>query len=171
MDKNTNELRRIFSARLDAATCTDTYAQVAAVDTKKLTADVTIGNITRRGVLLYAIEGAPLEGMVCIPKIGSTVIVSTLGRGRYYVSLFSALETILLGGTDNRGAVKIAELEENLQSLKYFAEAMHRAIPSAINAVGAAMQANGATGMAAYDTAMTGRKIELKAMENEKVKH
>lgn len=80
-------------------------------------------------------------------------------------------DQITLNGGENKGLVKIEELQKNLDSIKKFVEGMHAALPAAFAAVGAAMAANGALGKTAYDGAMAGKVIMLEEMENDKVKH
>lgn len=80
-------------------------------------------------------------------------------------------DEIVFNGGENKGLVKIEQLQKNLDSLKTYVEAIHAALPSAFSAVGAAMQANGASGGTAYTTAMAAKAIVLAKMENEKIKH
>lgn len=80
-------------------------------------------------------------------------------------------DVILFNGGDLRGLVKITELENNLNSLKTFVEAMHRSLPVAFTAVLAALAANGALGAQSYTASMTGQMIRFENMENKKVKH
>lgn len=82
----------------------------------------------------------------------------------------SAPETVLNGGGFD-GLVKIRELEKNLNSLKLFVETMNTALPSAFTAIGASLQANGATGAGTYSGAMAGQVIVLVDMEDKAVKH
>lgn len=80
-------------------------------------------------------------------------------------------DVMLFNGGDLRGLVKITELENNLNSLKTFVEAMHRSLPPAFTAVLAALSANGALGAQSYTASMAGKMIRFEDMENRKVKH
>lgn len=80
-------------------------------------------------------------------------------------------DRITLNGGDNKGLVKIGELQKNLDSIKQFVEGMHAALPAAFAAVGAAMAANGALGKTAYDGAMAGHVVVFEDMENTNVAH
>lgn len=79
-------------------------------------------------------------------------------------------DEILINGGGLGGLVMIQELKDSLESLKGFVEAMHSALPAAFTAVGAAMSASGALGSSSYNGAMAGKLIEIKDMENKKVK-
>lgn len=78
---------------------------------------------------------------------------------------------IVLNGGNLGGLVMLKEIKENLDMLKEYCESLKNATSSGIKAVGAAMQANGATGATAFDAAMSGKSILFKDMENKKVKH
>lgn len=80
-------------------------------------------------------------------------------------------DEIIFNGGELGGLVKIQELKDNLDSLKKFVEAIHKAIPTAFSSVGAAMAANGALGKTSYDGAMAGKTITIADMENPKIKH
>lgn len=77
---------------------------------------------------------------------------------------------VVFNGGSLRGLVKITELEDNLNQLKRYVETLKSATSTGLNAVGAAMAANGATGAGAFDGAMAAASISFKDMENEKVK-
>lgn len=78
---------------------------------------------------------------------------------------------IVMNGGKNAGMVKIRMLEQNLESLKTFVEAIHAALPAAFFAVGVGSAASGTAGKAKYELDMTGQAINLNDMENKKVKH
>lgn len=80
-------------------------------------------------------------------------------------------DVVEFNGGKNKGLVKIAELEKNLDSLKKYVEAINIALPSAFTAVAAAMAANGALGATSYQASMAGKIIMFGKMENEKIKH
>jgi len=138
-----------------------------------------------KGVRLNA---SGVSGLVVTPKIGSVVLVVMLGANDGFVGMFSEVEkvefidesgfemvvekgNIEINGGENGGIIKLKELESNLKSLKNFVESMHQTIPDALTAIGASSAASGEVGSAAYELAMTGKKIEIKDMENKKIKH
>jgi hypothetical protein len=49
-------------------------------------------------------------------------------------------------------------------------EAIHSALPSAFNAIGASTAANGALGATSYNGSMAGKAVQLKDMENNRIK-
>ncbi|MNS21777.1 hypothetical protein D3C72_535470 [compost metagenome] len=71
----------------------------------------------------------------------------------------------------NRGLVKIKALEDNLDSLKLYIEAIHAALPGAFTAIGVGSAANGGTGSAIYLSGMAGKQIVIEDMENTDIKH
>lgn len=77
---------------------------------------------------------------------------------------------IVLNGGGLRGLVKIAELEDNLNQLKSYVEALKSATSAGIKAVGVSTAANGPAGATVFDGAMSSATIDFKDMENEKVK-
>ncbi|NBR15974.1 MAG: hypothetical protein EBU01_15565 [Crocinitomicaceae bacterium] len=80
-------------------------------------------------------------------------------------------EKLILRNEDFGGLVKIKELEDNLKTLKTYIEALKTATSSGINAIGVGPAANGGTGKLAFETAMAGKIINLKEMENKNVQH
>jgi len=78
---------------------------------------------------------------------------------------------IVFNGGSLGGMAKIAELNNNFNSLKVYCEAMKAAIAAGLNAVGVAELANGGTGAAAFNTAMAAQSITIENMEDTKVKH
>lgn len=78
---------------------------------------------------------------------------------------------IQLNEGDNGGLVIIQKLQDSLQSLKSYCEALKSAVSAGINGVGAGAAANGATGAGVFDSQMAGKMVNIEKMENEKVKH
>ncbi len=119
------------------------------------------------------------DGWNLIPKEGSLVVVSKIDDNEAYVAMFSEIEKAEICASDSivfnkgeyGGLVKIKELEDNLKALKDYVEAMNQALPTAFNAVLASTSANGALGAQSYSGSMSGKSINLKNMENEKIKH
>jgi hypothetical protein len=132
-------------------------------------------------VRIKSIIGDEASGIFIEPVINSKVLIATIEDKIEDCVLISvdaikkfklnATELIEFNSSDFGGIVKIKELEENLNSLKSFVEAMKLATSTGLNAVGVGPAANGATAKAAFDSAMIGRKVQFKEMENKKVKH
>ena len=78
---------------------------------------------------------------------------------------------ITLNGDAAGGLVKIAALEENLNRLKRYVEAMKSAVASGMNAIGSGTTASGTAGATVFETNMGSAVIQYENMENEKVKH
>lgn len=78
---------------------------------------------------------------------------------------------IVFNGGNLGGMAKIAQLNNNFNSLKVYCEAMKAAVSSGLSAVGVAMAANGGTGATAFNTAMASQSITIENMEDTKVKH
>lgn len=76
---------------------------------------------------------------------------------------------IALNGGKLGGMVKLQELQDNLNQLKRYIEAMNQAIGPALSAIGAGTAANGANGAKSYNQAMAAQNIELKDMENKNI--
>lgn len=194
--KSIDSLRRQFNERLSAASGGTFYATIESVDEKMRTCSVAIDGVIFNEVMLHAVADDKLKGFCFIPKIDSTVLVSRIaGSNMMFVAMFSQVDKVLLtvgekveltitgdkvelkadeivfNGGENKGLVKVEQLQKNLDSLKTYVEAIHAALPSAFSAVGAAMLSNGAAGGTAYTTAMAGKSVVLENMENQKIKH
>lgn len=194
--KSIDGLRRQFNERLSQASGDTFYATIESVDEKTRTCTVAIEEVTFDEVMLYAVADDKLTGFCFIPKIESIVLVSRIaGSNMMFVAMFSQVDKVLLSvgdkveltitgdkvelkadeivfnGGENKGLVKVEQLQKNLDSLKTYVEAIHAALPSAFSAVGAAMLSNGAAGGTAYTCAMAGKSVVLENMENQKIKH
>jgi len=75
-----------------------------------------------------------------------------------------------MNGGNLGGLVKLQELEQNLNSIKTYLSALNGAISAAFTAVGAGPSANGASGAASFNTAMSAQQINYASMENTKIK-
>lgn len=96
MSREIDELRRLFSDRMQEAGAQYRYGEVKKVNEELRTCDVQIGGIVYEGVLLYALEKADLKGFAALPKVGSTVIVATgAGGRRLFVAMCSEIEKVL----------------------------------------------------------------------------
>jgi len=97
MSRATDEIRRLFDSRLEENASNTFYGEVVAVDEGRRTCKVKLGTVHAEDVLLYGVEKPDRKGMVQIPAIGSTVLVTRLASSnRYYVQMFSEVEKVLL---------------------------------------------------------------------------
>lgn len=196
MSKAHAAIRRAVETFLDERMpATTSYATIESVDEAKRTCTAKIGNISREGILLYAVTQDSLKGVCVFPKVGSRVLVANVGEGRSFVTMCSevdkvvvtigdktglivseqgvevAAEQVVFNGGDNGAMVKIEELKKNLESLQDYVEAMNAALPTAFDAILKSTAADGGLGAASYRGAMAGKEITLSEMGNDKVKH
>lgn len=81
-------------------------------------------------------------------------------------------DALLLNGDGKGGLVMIAELKDNLKTLKdYIKNTLEPAIGAGFTGVGASTSANGANGKSAFDGLTKTQTITFKDMENKNVKH
>jgi hypothetical protein len=122
-------------------------------------------------VRLQAVSGKADKGYIPVPAVGSEVFCVSEGNSdnSFTVAVCSELDRIVFNGGQLGGLVKLQELNENLDSLKQYVEAIHNALPTAFNAIGASTAANGASGAASYQGTMAGKAVQLKDMENKKI--
>lgn len=111
MGKGVDELRSLFNSRIRESGITSYYAEITDVNEAARTCTVDRDGIEYEDVLLYSVEQADLKGFVCIPTIGSTVIVSQIGGAeRYFVSMFSEIDKVLFTVRDKVQAEINADL-------------------------------------------------------------
>lgn len=96
MSKELNNIRSLFNARLAEAGAQTFYAEIVRVDEAARTCTVRMNDIEYENVALYAVENPGLKGFVFIPAVGSVVLVCRIGGERYYVSMFSEIDKVLL---------------------------------------------------------------------------
>jgi hypothetical protein len=153
------------------------------------TCTVKIDELTVTDVRLRAVVNTSIEQLLVVPKAGSYVLIVDLSGGNYSdlaVIAFSEVESvsikigdmtavmdangIVFNGGQLNGLVKIQELKDNLNALKQYVEAINSALPTAFNAILAGTAANGALGATSYQGAMAGKVVQIKDMENDKIK-
>ena len=160
---------------------------IADVDEASRTCTLDDDGVPMTGVRLQAVTGGD-KGVLIVPKNGALALAVRVEESEDWMLIdCSEIDkiSIVIGGSTVEltngltqfnggklgGLVKIKELEENLNSLKDFVEAINTALPSAFSAVGAATAANGAAGASAYNTSMDGKSVVIKDMENKKITH
>ncbi|MBN9293735.1 MAG: hypothetical protein J0G96_07140 [Flavobacteriia bacterium] len=136
----------------------------------------TVEDVTIRSVLNDDETGVFIE-----PEVGS-IVLCAMADGKLEnlkVVLFSEIvnmelmpkEQLKLRGDDFGGLVKLKDLENNLDALKQYCEAMKNAVMTGLNAVGASTAASGPNGATAFNGAMSSQAITFKDMENKNVTH
>lgn len=130
------------------------------------------------------------EGIILIPKVGAKCIVAAVDSegGIYTLIRASAYDKIKIkagdrtlevkdgqwtfDGGNNGGLTIVGKAKDNFTTLKdYIKNTLEPAIAAGLNAVGAAMQANGATGATAFNNQVSAQQITFEDMENKKIKH
>jgi hypothetical protein len=153
------------------------------------TCSVMIEELEITDVRLRAVINSHSGQLLITPKTGSYVLVTDLSGGNYRdlaVISYSEVEAVNIAIGDTTvdvdangvsfnggglgGLVKLQELRENLESLQQYVEAIHGALPSAFSAIGAGAAANGGSGAMSYQSAMAGKTVQIKDMENDKIK-
>lgn len=142
-------------------------------------------------VRLRAVIDDNQTGVLLFPKVDSAVVYASIENqeANCMVLMFSEIEEFLITGqggfkveTDNSGntkinngnfggLVKIEPLNNNLNAVKTYFTTLQAAVVAGFNAIGAGMSANGANGVTAFNTAMSGQNLTYEDMENTKIKH
>lgn len=129
-----------------------------------------------------------VDGILYVPKVGSTVIVENNANLQPYIGMWSKIDEILyvVGSTTfsmtpgltkfNDGAFGgipiVGKVEENFTTLKnYIKNILEPAIGNAFTAVGAGGAASGPNGKISFDAATTGQVITVEDMEDTAVTH
>ena len=143
---------------------------------------VTADKVDWENQTMDASDGDGLEFFDVLLGIGTTVVKPVVGtdcliaivendEATAFMLFADEAELVQFNGGENGGLAIGNKIVTNLESIKDYVEAIHSALPSAFNAIGASTAANGALGKQAYETAMTGKTIKLEEVENEKITH
>jgi hypothetical protein len=162
-------------------------AQVVRVVGEVCTVD--LDGLKLSDVRLRAVVNGAEDHLLIVPQTDSYVLVVDLSGGDFRqlaVIAYSEIDSVnikigdttldvngegvVFNGGALGGLVKIKELEDNLESLKSYCEALKSAVGTGLNGVGAGTAASGTLGKTAFDTAMAGKAISFGSMENEGVK-
>lgn len=57
-------------------------------------------------------------GILIVPKVGSTVLVTMINKMTGYVAMFSEVDSIALNGTNYDGLVRVSELTDKINALE-----------------------------------------------------
>lgn len=145
-------------------------ATVTAVNMDELTCDVEPldGGAEYFGVRLRGVIDASEGGLVVIPKVDSTVLISLINNNDQsaYVSGISEAEEIWFKGNDYGGLVKVGELNADMEKIKAFMQAVQNAFETWIT-----VPNDGGAALKALSSAFTSLSQPEINYENEKVKH
>ena len=192
---NYTEIRNKIRAMMGQRTPLLLTGKVESVDGETCT--VTVGDLKLTDVRLRSVVNGEESKLLITPKTDSYVtLIDLSGELRELEVIgYSEIEsidietggdinikckgdtnldcdgTVTLNGGDNKGLVKLQELNDNLNSIKNYISALKSAINTGLNGVGASTAASGAAGALAFEGAMAGQMINFKNMENDKVKH
>lgn len=118
------------------------------------------------------------EGIVVTPKINSFVLVTNIDGRQHFVSQCSEVEKItidcdseiIINGGDNKGIVKIQELDNNLKKLKSYIENIATATATAMAPMSAL---DSGASVTTFNTTVQGLKasFQWENMEDTKIKH
>lgn len=166
-----------------------TTAKVLSIEGDTCTID--IDGLAVEGVRLRPTSSAATAKVLLTPSVGSFVLIGSMSgdlrdlavlasdmyatieltSGNITVKLDSEQGKITINGGLLGGLVKIRELENNINSVKEYAEAMNAALPVAFTAIGSGEAASGPAGADNYASAMAGRAIVINDMEDANITH
>ena len=93
-------------------------AVVNSVDQDKRTCEVTMIGGESSNVLIVRLMASVDDGILYIPTIGSTIIVTSSDYVLPFVSMYSGIDSIVMIGNSN-GAVKVADLTTKISNLEH----------------------------------------------------
>lgn len=154
-------------------------AEVVSVDGETCT--VKVGELELPDVLLTPADEGADGKLVITPKVGSMVTIADLSGGQLrqmavvhwgeVEKITCSCEQIELNGGENGGLVNIESLQNNLDALKRYVEAMKNAIANGFTSVGVSSAASGPTGRATFEGAMAAQNINFEDMEDTTITH
>lgn len=151
-------------------------ATVTSVDKTNATITAIADDTEYTDVRLKATIDKKDNGLVLLPVVGSYVLITNVGDSNTdtVVLVYTEVEEILIQSSvtinrgDNGGLVRIADLNENLESLKDSLNTLTTAIRTGFTALS---PLDGSASLNAFNTANVGNVIVFKDMENKNVKH
>lgn len=153
--------------------------EVKSVEGESCTVDVA--GLELDEVRLTAVNDGAGGKLLLTPKVGSPVLLADMSGGELrdiavigytkIEKIETTCEQITLNGGENGGLVNIESLNNNLDTLKKYVEAMKKAIAEGFTSVGASTAANGPAGRTAFEGAMAAHTINFEDMEDTKITH
>lgn len=184
MSKNIQEIKELFRDISGYGAYEIMDGVVSKVDEDSFMINVEISE----GVFLYdvklrTVSNNSQSGMICIPKIGSYVVVAKLKNTNNYVMIQSSEldkviidtevkvelntdKTVFNGGL-NGGLVMIEELKQNLEILKNYITTMNTSVSTALATLDTSA---GSASSTPYNGIMSTMQINFADMENDKIK-
>lgn len=184
MSKGVQELKALFREISGFGAYEIMDGIVHAVNEEEALVDVAVQD----GVYLYDVklrtvsDGAQ-SGFICIPSVGSYVLVAKVRNASDYVLIqCSALDKVIIDtaikvelNSDETvfneglhgGLVKIEELKQNLEILKNYITTMNTSVSTALATLDASA---GSASSAPYNSIMSAMQINFADMENDKIK-
>lgn len=154
------------------------------VNEEKALVDIAIQeDVFLYDVKLRAVSNNHQSGLICIPKVGSYVVVAKIRNASNYVLIQcseldkiiidTAIKTelnseeIVFNGGLKGGLVTIEELKQNLEILKNYITTMNTSVSTALATLDASA---GSASSAPYNGIMSTMQINFADMENDKIK-
>jgi hypothetical protein len=180
-----NALTRLIWGIIRYASITDGI--IKSVDEEKCTCEVLCNKTTYTGVPLRVLISSK-SSVLEIPKVNTNCLLTFRDINNSRPQLFQVHECekllykvgnttmditsdgIIMNGGNNGGLPILEKINDNLNALKAYSEAINTALPAAFTAIGAGPSANGASGASSFQGAMAGMTINLSDMENTKIK-
>lgn len=145
---------------------------VKSVNEDDFECDVTaIGGDATTEIPSVQLAAESNDGLLFIPKVDSTVIVTITDRGLAYISLFSDIEKIVFLDGTYGGIIKITDLTNEINNRYTILKA---AMLAGFTATDASISALGGTpgAVTAYNAAIASfTNLNKSAYENTKIKH
>lgn len=114
------------------------------------------------------------DGIIITPVTGSTIIVTRIGKSdELYISMFSAVDRVVIDGGEYGGLIKIQEQINKLNALVKTVNSLIQQYNTHTHQVATTGSASAQTGTASATTmtAQAAQEFKREDYENEKVKH
>lgn len=144
----------------------DTGKDVATCDVKRVSDNKEIKNVRLNATFKAS------HGIVISPKIDSAVLVTNIEGNKYFVSMFSEIEEIIINGGEKGGLIIIEELNNRLKSLEdKLNNHVHSGVIISVEG-GVTSLAEGISGNTGTPTTTSNEFQEgYSGYENDKIKH
>lgn len=184
MSKNIKEIKELFRDISGYGAYEIMDGVVSKVDESSFMINVEINEgVTLYDVKLRTVSNNSQSGIICIPKIGSYVLVAKLRNTNNYVMIQSSELDKVIIDTDVKielntektvfneglkgGLVQIEELKTNLDQIKTYVTTMKGALSAALTTIDGV---TGAGSTVPFNTTMGTVAINYVNMENEDIK-
>lgn len=148
--------------------------KVTGVDKQKCTCDAepVNGSATRYSVRLRSVIDGSSSGVVLFPAVGSQVIIGAIESNmrNWMVIQYSEVDEVQLRGDAYNGLVKLDQLNQNLDTIKQYLQALVVNITTQLAAIDTPTFGVPTTAPA-FQSSMEAVPLVFVNMENPKVKH